>query len=425
MERVLLISNNAFSKVDSNGKTIRSFLRGIPLENIAQFYTGTNDLPDTEVCKNYYRVTELQILKSICNLSFNTKNSHQCHMADVEGLTTIEIDDSNALKKIKNNAKNLAFIRELIWDFKTWDTKALDQWISDFNPTIIFAVLGNCGFMHKMAVCLKQRYNIPLAVFFTDDYVINDVSKNYLQHLHFKYLNRVYAKTLSIADYAFVIGKAMQEAYEKKFNRQFGILVNGVDFSGHVNQHKTIDINKSIVISFIGGIHLNRWQSIVKLGSIFNSISKYKIELKVYTVRRPNDEILEAIKRSNVEYCGGLSAEQVNNQIKETDILLHVESFDKQNRLYTKYSISTKIPEYMSSNRGIIAYGPHEIASIRIFSENNIGCVLTEKDSDDEIRTKIINYIDNYNNIDFERQYSFAKANFNQENMLLSKVLRQ
>ncbi len=422
--RILIIANNAISKTANNGKTLRSFLRGISSENIAQFYTGTNELPDIDVCKNYYRVTEFQVLKSICSLSFKAKNSHQRHMENVGGLNALAIDDSNTLKKIKGNAKNLAFIREFIWDFKTWDTKALDQWISNFKPTIIFAVLGNCGFLHKIAVYLKQRYKIPLAVFFTDDYVINDDSKNFIQRLHFKYLNRIYAKTLQIADSAFVIGKAMQEAYEKKFNRHFGVLVNGVDFSGHVHPPKTIAIDKPIVISFIGGIHLNRWQSIVKLGSIFNSIPKYKIELKVYTVRRPNDEILEAFNRSNVAYCGGLSAEQVINQIKETDILLHVESFDKQNRLYTQYSISTKIPEYMSSNRGIIAYGPHEIASIRIFSENNIGCVLTENDSDDEIRTKIINYIDNYNNIDFERQYSFAKANFNQENMLLSKVLR-
>lgn len=422
--RILIIANNAISKTANNGKTLRSLLRGIPSENIAQFYTGTNEFPDTEVCKNYYRVTEFQVLKSICSLSFKVRDSHQLHMANIEGQNAITIEDSNTLKMIKDNAKNLAFIREFIWNFKTWDTKALDQWILNFKPTIIFAVLGDCGFIHKIAVCLKQRYKIPLAVFFTDDYVINDDSKNLIQHLHFKYLNRIYAKTLSAAEDAFVIGKAMQEAYEKKFNRHFGVLVNGVDFSGPVLQPKAIDLRKPIVISFIGGIHLNRWQSIVKLGGIFNSIPNYKFELKVYTVRRPDDEILEAFNRSNVEYCGGLSAEQVINQIKKTDILLHVESFDKQNRLYTKYSISTKIPEYMSSNRGIIACGPHEIASIRIFSENNIGCVLTDKDSDDEIRTKIISYIDNYNNIDFERQYSFAKANFNQEDMLLSKVLR-
>lgn len=137
----------------------------------------------------------------------------------------------------------------------------------------------------------------------------------------------------------------------------------------------------------------------------------------------PDDSILQAFSRVGVSYCGSLNYEGVLKQMENSHFLLHIESFDEKDRLYTRYSISTKIPEYMMSKRGIIAFGPSDIASIEIFKDNNLGCVLTEMDTDEEIKNKVNQFIRLYNQYDFARQYEYALKHFDQRKMLLSSIL--
>jgi glycosyltransferase involved in cell wall biosynthesis len=55
---------------------------------------------------------------------------------------------------------------------------------------------------------------------------------------------------------------------------------------------------------------------------------------------------------------------------------VHVESFEKKIRSYTRLSMSTKIPQYMAAARPILCYGPGEVASCRFIGENACGLVV-------------------------------------------------
>ena len=53
--KVLVISNECFSKTSSNGRTLGNFFLGWPQDRLAQFYISSAD-PDFDYCKNYFRV---------------------------------------------------------------------------------------------------------------------------------------------------------------------------------------------------------------------------------------------------------------------------------------------------------------------------------------------------------------------------------
>ena len=53
-------------------------------------------------------------------------------------------------------------------------------------------------------------------------------------------------------------------------------------------------------------------------------------------------------------------------------------------------SVSTKLPEYLITGRCVIAYGPHEVASIRLIQENALGVAITDLDSEDERKRKLL-----------------------------------
>lgn len=423
--RILVISNNPFSKTLNNGKTLASFFQSVSSNDLAQLYANTSQIPDTDRCKHYYRITEKDILKSFCDLSFLVQNSHtDLPLSNCE--SNVSCGDSKLVEFVKNNKVNFAVLREVLWQFNTWDTGDFNNWIREFNPQVIFCVLGNIISFHKICVKLAERYHLPLVVFFTDDYIINDTSTNFIQRWHYRKLCKAYEKTMEKADLVYVIGDKMKVDYQEKYGRKMDTLVNCVDFSAFSKiKQVRLDKNREIYISFIGGFHLNRWIMIARFGKIIQELNqslKLRIKIKVFSIYKPEDQILDVFNKNGIEYEGSLNQQGVIEEINKSHFLLHVESFDVQNRLYTRYSVSTKIPEYLASKRRIIVFGPHEIASLLLLNDPPFGCCLTDLDTEDAMKCKLIEAIDTYNDFDYQSQYQYAFDKFDQvkvaENLL-------
>ena len=62
--KVLVVSNNAFSKTGSNGRTLGNLFTNWDSGKIAQFYIY-NEEPLHCKCENYYRITDKNMIKSI------------------------------------------------------------------------------------------------------------------------------------------------------------------------------------------------------------------------------------------------------------------------------------------------------------------------------------------------------------------------
>lgn len=417
--RILVIASNAFSKTQNNGKTIASLLNFADKECIAQLYFGSNEEPDLDICDNYFRITKGDVIKSIFNLSFSTHNSHR------NTLLLNKSTDKGFLKSYKNHAKTLACFIELIWKFRTWKTKELFNWIELFKPNIIFAVLGNEIFVHNITNIISKKFNIPFVAYFTDDYFINDYSNNLLQKTHHKLVKRQFYRTMRTSSHVYVIGESMKQDYESIFKIDIGILANAINFKT-INPYPKIESDK-IVISFIGGLHLQRWKSIVdfaKLTKLIASKNKLKIEIQVFSTLSPEENILKVFNQYKIMYLGYLNPDEVSIQIAKSNFLLHVESFEKVYRLYTKYSVSTKIPEYLSSKKPLIAYGPNEVASIKLISNYNLGCVLTDSYSEEQNLNKLEYFLLNTNeHYEFtKRAYDYSLKRFNQK--IIQKQLK-
>ena len=72
--------------------------------------------------------------------------------------------------------------------------------------------------------------------------------------------------------------------------------------------------------------------------------------------------------------------EKINEVYKDSDVLLHIESFDPKTVEYTKYSMSTKIPEYMAARRPIICYAPNCLAVYRYIEKTGAGISVSTSD---------------------------------------------
>jgi hypothetical protein len=183
------------------------------------------------------------------------------------------------------------------------------------------------------------------------------------------------------------------------------------------------------VISYFGSLHTNRDLMLLKFSQIVKNIESHKIHINVYTNSEPNKDLLDKFKTNSINYKGSLIGEELTKAMKSSNFLLHIESDDNVSISKTRLSVSTKIPEYLSTCKPIISFGPSIVASLKIQIENKIGFVLDSSNSIIENSILLLNLIDS-----IEQQieitsngFIFVKSNFNrhiQSDFFKSKIYK-
>ena len=78
--------------------------------------------------------------------------------------------------------------------------------------------------------------------------------------------------------------------------------------------------------------------------------------MDIYTVEKLSKEQERVLSKDKFVYVhSAISSDRLALEYKNADIALHVESFDKANRMATHYSFSTKIIDLMASTCAIMA----------------------------------------------------------------------
>ena len=139
-----------------------------------------------------------------------------------------------------------------------------------------------------------------------------------------------------------------------------------------------------------------------EIGEALHEIEKkngIKCYLDVYSASLLEDRMTDAFDAiDNIRFKGAVPSSAVHDIQVASDVLVHVESFDVRSSNSTRLSLSTKIPEYMSSGVPIFAYGPEQIASMKYLRDYNLAQTCFFKDklyesllsilSDDELRAR-------------------------------------
>lgn len=152
--------------------------------------------------------------------------------------------------------------------------------------------------------------------------------------------------------------------------------------------------NDSLIITYAGGLHYNRWKTLSMLGKAihnYNNNHTKKVRLNIYSQKTPDKEILDSLSISDsCSFMGSLTSEQVNDVLLQSDLVVHVESFDEEDIEATRLSFSTKIYEYMASGKPLLAIGPQGIASIEYLQDCSF-CVTNISDITDSLVERIAN----------------------------------
>ena len=366
---VLLSGYEILDAHDATSITIRSLLRDWPQDRLCEIYCGMYESEEQGVIQ---RDSKLNLsVKDVWFGEYLSKLRAQKNKVVTEN--TISEIVSVKKQSFKDGFKQkLKFFFNASADLFSYKTAKLDAFISEQEPDLIYVIPYGKRIL-DLTLSLHKTHGIPVITHLMDDWPTTIYSASYSTLLQRKLTLAKFDKLLAVSQSVFVISEAMKREYETRHP--------DVKFTVFMNTPR-IGLTKSSIPSAIdkviciGSLHLNRWQTLVEF---CKTIAHTQQNLTIHIYSNDWDKVKHHFAGFNFIHSKEVIApEKIPNELQQYDALLFLESFDPGVKTYTKYSVSTKIPEYLGAQKPIIAIGPSDIASISYLKENDAAIVLDE-----------------------------------------------
>ncbi len=355
-KRILIISGEAW-RDESNGGNVLSNLFGPLTEEyeFAQIYTNPA-LPSNSICEKYFHLSESEMLQTVLKRKYFGRILQKEEINQPVAEKTYYTNNSFSL--VKRYLLNAAFlVQNLLWQFSKWESPQLKQFVLDYNPDLIFAPMYYGVYLHRLDRYVAKLTGKKLVSYVSDD------------HLTFKqasispiyWLNRIILRknVLATAKFYSLLYTMTQEQLDE-YHPILKVPMKLLKKTGNFEKQPSYSSNKAkpYVISYGGNLVCNRHKTLAKLAEAIRKINtdKQHFILNIYTQTLVTPEFKSLLDDGkNTFLKGKVTMSQLDTEYANSDIVLHVESFDRKQRLVTRLSFSTKIIDLLHSGRCVMA----------------------------------------------------------------------
>lgn len=369
--RILVITRTAWRKDNSLGNTYSNLFCDLEDIQIGNIYLG-DGLPDANNSNvvSYYRISEKEIIQNLFNCKKIGRRITEEELINQkkENKEEIYIKALAGIKKVRWPVFFL--LRELVWKLGHPNLNDLMKYVRDFDPDLIFLSFYYAAYADRIALYIKSRIDVPMVLEAAIDiYSMKQLSFDPFFWVNRLNIRRMIRKTVKRSEKLYVISEKMKNDYEKILKLPCSVLYKFPDYSRKLYDYQQND--GKLVFLYTGNIGIGRWKSIGLIGKVVKEAEIGTV--KVFTPTPLTEKMKKHLR--DCEVLPPISAEQVIVEQNKADILIHAESFDLANKLEVRYSISTKIMDYLSAVRCILAVGPKDIASIEYLEKNDLAFV--------------------------------------------------
>ncbi len=379
--RVLIVARDPLSDTQNNGKTLAAFFRGWDRECLAQLYLRTA-VPDFTVCDRFFQLHDFDLLRRLCGA--RDEGGREVRAANVPKLLRRkeELLRGRLLGFCRRHmGPLLRLVKDLVWYLGGFKTRALREFLDDFDPEVVFFQSQNGVGDFALALWIVRERQLPLVMQTTDDFVTPHLFQGPFALIHGLLLRRAYRRAAGRARAIVAISDAMAAEYARRFGGTYVVAMNA---SAAPPPPAYRPRDGELRLLYTGNLGLGRAAVLARLGACLAKLARAKglcAELEIYTLVEPNRRELLALTQSRgCVFRGSAGPEELMAARARADVLVHVESFARRHRQATRLSLSTKIPEYLAAGRTILAVGPQEVASIAYLQELEVGPVVTSTD---------------------------------------------
>lgn len=305
--------------------------------------------------------------------------------------------EQNGICLIKTKLGFISFLK-MIRAIKHYDADALYTTGNSIRALLLLSLI-------------KILLNIPILVHYFDNW--REVGRYSIKNILLKIIS-------GKKEMALVISDEMGLHYKEKYKGDYITLMVGT--SNNVLKMSSESLNE-IVFLYAGGFHLGRVNALLEIEKEILSIKSYNVKLIIATFSNDYKQFHDQFNSNITHFYVDIPHEKVDELYRTAQVLLFVEPAPEDKMTFLKYSMSTKIPEYLSSGIPILCYAHSDIAPTSYFKRTQSAFVVTDRK---ELKNTILNICEKRNVdtiVDNAKEAAYRDFSINTQRKLLYGAL--
>ena len=316
-------------------------------------------VPYNSCCRKYFQVTDRMMFKSLFSKRAAGTILDDRDYGKEADKNSAKAEENKIIEKISSTHFDLfRLARDILWLSGRYDIKALTDFIEDFSPDIVFSMRRATVKILRLERLIHKISALPVVAFTGDNELEEGVPMISPFAITRKLMIRhALKKTAPLYSKYYTSSEEQAETYAKNYGIETGLLFKCAKADREA-VHKTS--NNPIRLLYVGRLYCGRWKTLAAIGDVLKKANgkEVKAVLDIYS----RDELTkEQEARLNDErsivFKGAILPEKIKDEYKNSDVVLHVESFDMKNRAVTRHSYSTKVVDCLASGCAVMAIG--------------------------------------------------------------------
>ena len=361
-------------------------------DRVAQIYTKS-DFPDTPVCTQFFQIAENSIIRSVINRRDVGKEVVNGQPVSADAAKAIEAEQKLYKRAHRKKSWFMTLVREVVWFLGKWRTPALMNFVKKVDADVYFVPIYPVVYTGLIQLHILKHYPKPYVCYLADDnYSYLPCGRNVFSYIHRFLLRKVVKALAENSTEMFTITKTEAEDTDRLFGTKSVVLTKGIDYSKLSFIPKIPDTPIRMV--YTGNMFIGRASSLAAISKALGNINTdgTKMTLDIYTPTIVDDKTMTLLNSNGCHCHAPVPKDEVHAIQQAADIVVFVESLEKEHRYAARLSFSTKLTDYFSSGKCIFAIGDESIAPIVYLQENDAAVVAT---SYDEIEARLRELCDN------------------------------
>ena len=174
---------------------------------------------------------------------------------------------------------------------------------------------------------------------------------------------RLLAEVVQRANVRFAISREMAAHYEESFGKTWAVVHNGVRRD---SLHETNGSSKPRKVLLAGDVNVFRFDAVIAFAEAIERHNRRNGESIEFTVMGEIAEQHRSSLSGLVRMLGRRSHSECLDAMKAADLLYLPLAFGKKSSRISRYSLPTKLPEYLATGKSVFFHAPHESATFRV-----------------------------------------------------------
>lgn len=428
----ILIFGQPFNRNTGGGITLSNLFHGWDKDKIAVLGTGhmLRNL-NTDICSLYYQLG-IENNRWIFPFTFFQRKFKSGIIKDGKD----ELEDSSPVHKpgiYQKASVRQRIVDDIFYPFLKYLgifhslssiklTTPFCRWLNEFDPQILYVQVqarDEVLFVQELHAFLK----IPMIIHIMDDWPSFISSTGLFKKYWHNKIDRELRKLLSSAHALMSISDEMAREYRTRYGKSFTTFHNPIDIQFWKQHQRTnYDLSISPVILYAGRMGVGIESSLELIAKAISKVNR-KLGMSIRFVLQTQEKISWFEKYSCVEHTGFIEYRDLPRKFSEADFLILPYDFSKISLRYVKYSMPTKVSEYMISGTPIIVFAPEETALVKYAQECDWAKVVTENDID-VLSEAITQFVENRKMREHMAQNAISIAEKNHNSVSVTKQFR-